>query len=104
MPGKASLNRKGCSAHSCRYECVKRHSTSVTFNPTAQHFLVRHHLTSADIDTYFSAGSKRRKVDHRSDAFDVQAFLDSAGIAKKIVDFRRGETIFTQGDTCKHVL
>jgi len=40
----------------------------------------------------------------KSVTFDVQAFLDSAGIAKKIVDFRRGETIFTQGDPCEHVL
>ena len=40
----------------------------------------------------------------KSVTFDVQAFLDSAGIAKKIVNFRRGETIFTQGDPCEHVL
>lgn len=36
--------------------------------------------------------------------FNAQAFLESAGIAKKIVNFRRGETIFTQGDPCEHVL
>ena len=37
-------------------------------------------------------------------AFNAQAFLESAGIAKRIVNFRRGETIFTQGDPCEHVL
>src|ERR1700737_2641891 len=37
-------------------------------------------------------------------AFNAQAFLDSAGIAKKIVDYRRAEVIFTQGDLCEHVL
>jgi CRP/FNR family transcriptional regulator, cyclic AMP receptor protein len=37
-------------------------------------------------------------------AFNAQAFLESAGIAKKILHFRRGETIFTQGDPCTHVL
>jgi CRP/FNR family cyclic AMP-dependent transcriptional regulator len=37
-------------------------------------------------------------------AFDAQAFLDSAGISKTIVEYRRGETIFTQGDVCEDVL
>jgi CRP/FNR family cyclic AMP-dependent transcriptional regulator len=36
-------------------------------------------------------------------AFNAQAFLDSAGISKKIVEFRRGEVIFAQGDPCEHV-
>jgi CRP/FNR family transcriptional regulator, cyclic AMP receptor protein len=36
-------------------------------------------------------------------AFNAQAFLDS-GLAKKIVDYRRGETIFTQGDPSEDVL
>jgi CRP-like cAMP-binding protein len=36
--------------------------------------------------------------------FNAQAFLDSAGISRKIVDYRRGEDIFTQGDPCEHVL
>src|SRR5579862_1540677 len=36
--------------------------------------------------------------------FNAQAFLDSAGLSKKIVEFRRGEAIFTQGDPCEHVL
>jgi CRP-like cAMP-binding protein len=37
-------------------------------------------------------------------AFNVEAFLDSAGIARKIVQYRRAEVIFTQGDACEHVL
>jgi CRP/FNR family cyclic AMP-dependent transcriptional regulator len=37
-------------------------------------------------------------------AFDAQAFLDSAGISRTIVEYRRGETIFTQGDVCEDVL
>jgi CRP/FNR family cyclic AMP-dependent transcriptional regulator len=40
----------------------------------------------------------------RNGTFDAQAFLDSAGIARKIVEYRRAEVIFTQGDSCKHVL
>jgi CRP/FNR family cyclic AMP-dependent transcriptional regulator len=37
-------------------------------------------------------------------AFNAQAFLDTAGVAKKISEYRRGETIFTQGDPCEDVL
>jgi CRP/FNR family transcriptional regulator, cyclic AMP receptor protein len=38
------------------------------------------------------------------DTFNAQAFLDSAGIAKRIVEYRRGEVIFSQGDPSEHVL
>ena len=37
-------------------------------------------------------------------AFNAQAFLDSAGIAKQIVEYRDGGIIFRQGDACGHVL
>jgi CRP/FNR family cyclic AMP-dependent transcriptional regulator len=37
-------------------------------------------------------------------AFNAQAFLDSAGIAKTILAYERGATIFTQGDACEDVL
>ncbi len=36
--------------------------------------------------------------------FNAQAFLDSAGLSKKIVEFSRDETIFTQGDRCDSVM
>jgi CRP/FNR family cyclic AMP-dependent transcriptional regulator len=36
--------------------------------------------------------------------FNAQAFLDSAGIARKIVNYRRTEVIFAQGAPCEHVL
>src|SRR5713101_2947313 len=37
-------------------------------------------------------------------AFNVQAFLNSGGIARKIVEYRRAEGIFTQGDPGESVL
>jgi CRP/FNR family transcriptional regulator, cyclic AMP receptor protein len=43
-------------------------------------------------------------MNSQNDRFDAQAFLDSAGIARKIVEYRRGDVIFTQGDPCEHVL
>jgi CRP/FNR family transcriptional regulator, cyclic AMP receptor protein len=35
--------------------------------------------------------------------FSVQGFLDSTGIAKTVMQYHRGETVFTQGDACDHV-
>src|SRR3984893_4147337 len=37
-------------------------------------------------------------------AFDAQAFLDSAGVARKVTEFGKRETIFSQGDPAKNVL
>jgi CRP/FNR family cyclic AMP-dependent transcriptional regulator len=37
-------------------------------------------------------------------AFNAQSFLDSAGVAKNVVQYVRGDAIFKQGDVCKHVL
>jgi len=36
--------------------------------------------------------------------FDAQAFLESAGVAKTIAQYARGEAVFTQGDACEHVM
>jgi CRP/FNR family cyclic AMP-dependent transcriptional regulator len=36
--------------------------------------------------------------------FDVQSFLDSAGVSRTIVQYKRGDVIFTQGDSAKHVM
>jgi CRP-like cAMP-binding protein len=36
--------------------------------------------------------------------FDAQSFLDSEGLSRKIVEYRRGAVIFKQGDACEHVL
>jgi len=40
----------------------------------------------------------------RRPPFDAQKFLQSAGIARKIVAYEAGDVIFTQGDPCDHVL
>ena len=37
-------------------------------------------------------------------SFNAQAFLDSAGLARKVKQFRRREIIFSQGDPARHVL
>jgi CRP/FNR family transcriptional regulator, cyclic AMP receptor protein len=40
----------------------------------------------------------------RKGTFNAQAFLDSAGGARRIAEFRRGEVIFSQGDPCASVM
>ncbi len=37
-------------------------------------------------------------------AFNVQAFLDSAGVSRKIVEYRRSQKIYTQGDPATSVM
>jgi CRP/FNR family transcriptional regulator, cyclic AMP receptor protein len=51
---------------------------------------------------------ERRKTKRRGGkavpAFDAQAFLDSAAVARTIVRYDRGDVIFTQGEACTHVM
>jgi CRP/FNR family transcriptional regulator, cyclic AMP receptor protein len=49
-------------------------------------------------------GSRRRKSAKRGGPFSVRSFLASAGPQRRIVEYPRGATIFTQGDPCRHVL
>jgi CRP/FNR family cyclic AMP-dependent transcriptional regulator len=37
-------------------------------------------------------------------AFDAQALLDSAGVARKVVEYRRSQKIYTQGDPATSVI
>jgi CRP/FNR family transcriptional regulator, cyclic AMP receptor protein len=36
--------------------------------------------------------------------FNAQVFLDSAGLERQIVRYRRAERVFSQGDVCDHVM
>ncbi|HEX3644596.1 MAG TPA: Crp/Fnr family transcriptional regulator [Vicinamibacterales bacterium] len=40
----------------------------------------------------------------RKTPFDAQAFLESAGLARRIVEFARADVIYAQGDPCDTVL
>ena len=40
----------------------------------------------------------------KANGFNAQAFLQSAGLAKKIVEYHRDEAIFSQGDRCDSVM
>jgi CRP/FNR family transcriptional regulator, cyclic AMP receptor protein len=38
------------------------------------------------------------------DSFNAQEFLDTAGVARKIQEYRRGESIYSQGDAAETVM
>ena len=40
----------------------------------------------------------------KNPAFNAQAFLDSAGLSRKVVEYRKSEAIYTQGEPTKDVL
>jgi CRP/FNR family cyclic AMP-dependent transcriptional regulator len=46
--------------------------------------------------------SNRSKTNAKK-AFNAQYFLDSAGVARKVTEFKKKETIFSQGDPCRNV-
>src|SRR3984893_3216551 len=46
--------------------------------------------------------SKRKFAQKRT--FDAQAFLDSAGVARKVVEYRRSQKIYSQGDPATSVM
>jgi CRP/FNR family transcriptional regulator, cyclic AMP receptor protein len=45
-----------------------------------------------------------KTMNPKTASFNVQAFLDSAGVAKTIVKFETKDTVFSQGDICKDVM
>jgi len=52
-----------------------------------------------------SSGKIKSKIKPKQKlAFDPQAFLDSAGVARKVVEYRRSEKIYSQGDPAKTVM
>jgi CRP/FNR family transcriptional regulator, cyclic AMP receptor protein len=47
---------------------------------------------------------KKLKKNGNIDSFDPQVFLDTAGVARKIAEFRRSESIYAQGDAANSVM
>jgi CRP-like cAMP-binding protein len=48
--------------------------------------------------------TRKRKKNGKVDSFDPQEFLDTAGVARKIAEFRRNESIYTQGEAADSVM
>jgi CRP-like cAMP-binding protein len=49
-------------------------------------------------------GSPDADAAEKNRQFDAYAFLESAGLAKRVVMYRRRDVIFSQGDRCDTVM
>ena len=48
--------------------------------------------------------ARKNKKHGQFDSFDPQVFLDTAGVAKNVADFRKGEAIYSQGEAADSVM
>ena len=48
--------------------------------------------------------SKKLKANGQGKPFDPQVFLDTAGVARRVTEFRRGESIYSQGEAANSVM
>jgi len=53
---------------------------------------------------HLSMKPNNNKKNGKNGSFDPQVFLDTAGISRKIAEYRRGESIFAQGDAADSVM
>jgi CRP/FNR family cyclic AMP-dependent transcriptional regulator len=51
-----------------------------------------------------SSSIKSNKKLKQKPAFDAQAFLDSAGVARKVTEFKKEEVVYAQGEAAKSVM
>jgi CRP-like cAMP-binding protein len=49
-------------------------------------------------------GNGNKKGKKKPTAFDAKAFLNSAGVARTMVEFGQKATLFSQGDPCKNIM
>jgi CRP/FNR family transcriptional regulator, cyclic AMP receptor protein len=50
------------------------------------------------------SNSRSKSTSRKKDAFDAQAFLDSAGLSRKMRQFKRAEVVFSQGAAAESVM
>jgi CRP/FNR family transcriptional regulator, cyclic AMP receptor protein len=48
--------------------------------------------------------SQKPSNNQKSDSFNAQDFLDTAGVARKVTEYRRNESIYSQGDDAETVM
>ena len=51
-----------------------------------------------------SNNKKSKTMSAKQGAFNAQVFLDSAGVARKVKEFKRAELVYSQGDAAKSVM
>src|ERR1700687_59484 len=50
------------------------------------------------------SNNKSKSVSRKKDTFDAQAFLDSAGLSRKVRHFKKAEIVFSQGAAAESVM
>lgn len=50
------------------------------------------------------SNNKSKSMSAKKEAFNAQAFLDSAGVARKVKEFKKAELVYSQGDAAKNVM
>jgi CRP/FNR family cyclic AMP-dependent transcriptional regulator len=48
--------------------------------------------------------TKKLKKNRNGESFNPQVFLDTAGVARKVVEYRRSESIYSQGEAAETVM
>jgi CRP-like cAMP-binding protein len=85
-------------------------AVSVTDDPIIRLASIRttslKHVLSGDVMQAIATSSKikSKRKSTRKRAFDAQAFLDSAGVARRVVEYRRSQKIYSQGDRATSVI
>jgi CRP/FNR family cyclic AMP-dependent transcriptional regulator len=51
-----------------------------------------------------SSSTKSKRKSTEKLAFDAQTFLDSAGVSRKVIEFKKAEGVYAQGDTASSVM
>ena len=51
-----------------------------------------------------AAAQNAKPTSGKKAAFDLQGFLDTGGVSRKVAEFKKKETIFAQGDPARNVL
>jgi CRP/FNR family transcriptional regulator, cyclic AMP receptor protein len=62
-------------------------------------------LTADFYERIYGSINKKSKIrSGKKGSFNAQAFLDSAGVARKIKEFKKGEIVYSQGDAANSVM
>jgi len=51
-----------------------------------------------------TSNKKSKNISEAKREFNAQAFLDSAGVARKVKEFKKAEVVYSQGDASKSVM
>jgi CRP/FNR family transcriptional regulator, cyclic AMP receptor protein len=51
-----------------------------------------------------SSNIKSKRKSTQKFTFNVQVFLDTAGVARKVIEFKKAEVVYSQGDTAKSIM